>query len=90
MRRIAIETVRYERLFGYNSDSDWRTIFHIHGACFWSRGISMLFAYFGPETMAPVASIVAASIGVAMMFGRNILIMGRSFLRKLRPRERQR
>ncbi len=50
----------------------------------------MLFAYFGPETMAPVASIVAASIGVAMMFGRNILIMGRSFLRKLRPRERQR
>ena len=32
----------------------------------------MLFAYLGPETMMPVASIVAAVVGVVMMFGRNV------------------
>ena len=33
----------------------------------------MLFAYIGPETMMPVASIIAAVTGVFMMFGRSIL-----------------
>jgi hypothetical protein len=43
----------------------------------------MLFAYFGPETMMPVASIVAATVGVAMMFGRNLLMFGRGLVRRV-------
>ena len=30
----------------------------------------MVFAYFGPETMLPLASVVATVVGVVMMFGR--------------------
>lgn len=33
----------------------------------------MLFAYFGPETVMPIASILAAVGGAFLMFGRNIL-----------------
>ena len=36
----------------------------------------MLFAYFGPETMMPVASVIAATVGVMMMFGRNVVAIG--------------
>lgn len=43
----------------------------------------MLFAYFGPETMMPVASVIAAAAGVVMMFGRNILQFGRGMIRKV-------
>jgi hypothetical protein len=32
-----------------------------------------LFAYFGPETFLPMASIIGAVGGVVMMFGRTIL-----------------
>jgi hypothetical protein len=32
---------------------------------------ALILAYFGPETFLPLTSIVAAVIGVAMMFGRN-------------------
>jgi hypothetical protein len=49
----------------------------------------MLFAYMGPETMLPVASIVAAAAGVVMMFGRNIVLFGRSLVRRLRPAAKQ-
>jgi hypothetical protein len=49
------------------------------------RGSRMLFAYIGPETMMPVASIVAAVTGVVMMFGRNILVFGRGIIRRVRP-----
>ncbi len=45
----------------------------------------MLFAYFGPETMMPVASIVAAVAGVVMMFGRNVLSIGRNVIDRVRP-----
>jgi hypothetical protein len=45
----------------------------------------MLFAYLGPETMMPVASIVAAVVGVAMMFGRNVLMIGRNVVRRVWP-----
>jgi len=31
----------------------------------------MLFAYFGPETLMPLTSIVAAVAGVFLMFGKN-------------------
>jgi hypothetical protein len=30
-----------------------------------------IFAYFGPETVLPLTSVVAAVAGVFMMFGRN-------------------
>jgi len=32
---------------------------------------ALILAYFGPETFLPLTSIVAAVVGVAMMFGRN-------------------
>ena len=50
----------------------------------------MLFAYFGPETMMPVASVIAAAVGVVMMFGRNILMYGRSLVERVRPHPRRR
>ena len=31
----------------------------------------MLFAYFAPEVVLPVASVVAATIGFFMLIGRN-------------------
>jgi hypothetical protein len=34
---------------------------------------SVVLAYFGPETVLPVTSIVATVIGVVMMMGRNSL-----------------
>ncbi|HKI18443.1 MAG TPA: hypothetical protein VKA15_11210 [Isosphaeraceae bacterium] len=48
----------------------------------------MLFAYFGPETMMPVASIIAAVGGVVMLFGRNVLVFGRKLVRRVWPRSR--
>jgi hypothetical protein len=33
----------------------------------------LLFAYFGPETVLPVTSIIATIAGLAMMFGRHTL-----------------
>jgi hypothetical protein len=54
------------------------------------RGFWMLFAYFGPEAMMPAASVVAAAIGVVMMFGRNILDYGRSLVDRVRPHPRRR
>ena len=37
----------------------------------------MIFAYIAPETMLPVASTIAAVAGMFMMFGRNVMGMGR-------------
>ena len=45
----------------------------------------MLFAYIGPETMMPVASIIAAVAGVFMMFGRNVMGFFRYMLRSIMP-----
>jgi hypothetical protein len=45
----------------------------------------MLFAYIGPETMMPVASIIAAVVGVFMMFGRTVLMFGRRVVRRVWP-----
>jgi hypothetical protein len=42
----------------------------------------MLFAYFGPDTVMPVASALVAAVGVVLMFGRNILLLGRGLVRK--------
>jgi hypothetical protein len=34
----------------------------------------LVFAYFGPETVLPVTSIVATVVGVVMMMGRSSLL----------------
>ncbi len=49
----------------------------------------MLLAYIGPETMMPVASIVAAAVGVILMFGRNVAMFGRGVARRLLPKPKQ-
>ncbi len=45
----------------------------------------MLFCYIGPETMMPVASIIAAVAGLFMMFGRNVMGFCRHMLRSIMP-----
>ena len=50
----------------------------------------MLFAYLGPETMMPVASVIAAGVGVVMMFGRNIILFGRNLAERVWPGPRRR
>jgi hypothetical protein len=37
------------------------------------QAIGFLFAYFGPETVMPVTSILATAAAVVMMFGKTIL-----------------
>jgi hypothetical protein len=43
----------------------------------------MLFAYVGPETMMPVASILAAVVGVFLMFGRSVKLVGYNIVRRI-------
>jgi hypothetical protein len=50
----------------------------------------MLLAYVGPETMYPVASVLAALVGVVMMFGRNVVAFGRGMVERVTPRARRR
>jgi hypothetical protein len=45
----------------------------------------MLFAYIGPETMYPVASIIAGAVGVLMIFGRRVSLIARGVWRRIRP-----
>jgi hypothetical protein len=59
-------------------------------AQFDTRFLRMPFAYFGPETMMPVASVIAAAVGVVMMFGRSILVYVRSLVDRARPHPRRR
>jgi hypothetical protein len=49
----------------------------------------MLFAYLGPETMMPVASVIAAVAGVVMMFGRTVVGFGRRVFQRIRPSSRR-
>jgi hypothetical protein len=42
----------------------------------------MLFAYVGPETMLPLASVLAATVGVLLMFGRALKLAGRNIARR--------
>jgi hypothetical protein len=44
----------------------------------------MLFAYVGPETMLPLASILAGVVGVLLMFGHNVMMFGRKMVRCVR------
>jgi hypothetical protein len=43
----------------------------------------LLFAYFGPESMLPLTSVVATVVGIFLMFGRNTLRMVRRTLMAL-------
>lgn len=43
----------------------------------------MLFAYFGPETTLPFASVFATIVGFALMFGRVSLRLAQVAARKL-------
>jgi hypothetical protein len=45
----------------------------------------MLFAYLGPETMMPMASIFAAIAGVFMMFGRTVVQVAKNIFRRIWP-----
>lgn len=45
----------------------------------------MLLAYFGPETVLPLTSLLAGAAGVFLMFGRAILKVVRRVFRVLRP-----
>ena len=45
----------------------------------------MLFSYLGPETMMPVASVIAAVAGVFMMFGRPVVGFARGIVRRVLP-----
>jgi hypothetical protein len=44
----------------------------------------MLFAYVGPETMLPLASVLAGAVGLLLMFGRNVMMFGRKIVRGVR------
>jgi len=48
----------------------------------------MLFAYIAPETMMPVASVIAATAGVIMMFGRTAVGSVRRFARRVFQRSK--
>lgn len=37
----------------------------------------IIFAYFGPESMLPLTSVVATVVGVFLMFGRNTIRLAR-------------
>lgn len=43
----------------------------------------MIFAYFGPETVLPLTSVLAAVTGVALMFGRQVRLVGKIVLNKV-------
>ena len=51
----------------------------------------ILFAYFGPETMLPLTSVVATVVGVFLMLGRNTFrLMRRALLGWIPGIERKR
>lgn len=43
----------------------------------------VVFLYFGPETVLPVASAIAGIIGVILVFWRYILSMARKFFKQI-------
>lgn len=46
---------------------------------------SLVFAYFGPETVLPVTSVIATVLGIVMMFGKNALRFAFRWRRADRP-----
>jgi hypothetical protein len=49
----------------------------------------MLLAYFGPETVLPLTSLLAGVAGVFLMFGRGIGALARRAARVARPGSRR-
>src|SRR5262249_22189524 len=49
------------------------------------RGPEMLFSYLGPETMMPVASVIAAVAGVFMMFCHRVIGFAGGLVRRVWP-----
>jgi len=47
---------------------------------------SFVFAYFGPETVLPVTSVIATVLGVVMMFGKSTLRFVLRWRRSEQPR----
>jgi hypothetical protein len=45
----------------------------------------VLFAYLGPDTMLPVASIVGVIVGMFLMFWRRLFYFARSAARRIWP-----
>jgi hypothetical protein len=54
----------------------------LHGSII-QESIVMIFAYIGPETMMPIASGIAAVVGVFLMFGRSVMLVLRNIGRKV-------
>ncbi len=48
----------------------------------------MLFAYFGPETMLPITSVVCGAVGVVLMCWRSIIQFCRNIVRRVWPGSR--
>jgi hypothetical protein len=46
----------------------------------------MLFAYIGPDTMLPLASVFAGIVGVVLMFGRQVKLGVRNLVRRITGR----
>jgi hypothetical protein len=43
----------------------------------------LLFAYIGPETLLPMTSVLAAAVGFAAMFGRNVFVLASKIFRSI-------
>ena len=50
----------------------------------------MLFAYIGPDTMLPLASVFAGVVGVVLMFGRQLKLGVRNLVRRITGRTEER
>lgn len=46
----------------------------------------VFFLYLGPQTVLPLASILAAAVGVLLLFGRRFSGLARSFFKAVRGR----
>ena len=44
---------------------------------------TLLFAYLGPETLLPMTSVLAAAVGFAAMFGRNVFVLASKIFRSI-------
>jgi hypothetical protein len=53
----------------------------------WDVALGLLvFLYLGPETVLPVASVLAAVLGVLLIFWRHVVALARKAMRALRRR----
>lgn len=49
----------------------------------------VVFAYFSPETLLPLTSVIASAVGVFLLFGSNVLRLARRALRTVTMRGRR-